>query len=306
MKYLDKIIGLACIIAATGFASCSDDNEDLIPGPTVDNFFAPDPADNSEEARMRRDFYKENGIYLLFSDTLATYIDSNGLERVETVDFKWTSLTTHDVLTTVTYDKIPESERQASVDWATAYFLPYIKDGKLKPYSILLVDNLMKEDGYSPEDIDFYNTWRCFTINMTNLHGVEGEEAKILGKELLRTLVDQKLTDSSPELSDFFAICDEYYGNYISDLFPDWTSEQDLTEIYRLGFLDYNEHWSGRPINDSFLYSDDDLDSFKDAVFNEDEAEFREKWAEYPLILQKYDLLLECFENLGVNLKAVQ
>ena len=151
MKYLSKIIGLACIIAATGFASCSDDNEDLVPGLTVDNFFAPDPADNSEEARMRRDFYKENGIYLLFSDTLATYIDSNGLERVETVDFKWTALTSHDVLTTVTYDKIFESERQASVDWAATYFLPYIKDGKMKPYSILLVDNLMVNTGYSPK-----------------------------------------------------------------------------------------------------------------------------------------------------------
>ncbi|WP_297072984.1 hypothetical protein [uncultured Duncaniella sp.] len=306
MKYLSKIIGLACIIAATGFASCSDDNEDLVPGLTVDNFFAPDPADNSEEARMRRDFYKENGIYLLFSDTLATYIDSNGLERVETVDFKWTALTSHDVLTTVTYDKIFESERQASVDWAATYFLPYIKDGKMKPYSILLVDNLMVNTGYSPKKAAFYNTWRCFTINMSDTHGVEGEEAKSLGKTMLRNLVDQKLTQYSPELADFFAVCEEYYEADIIDFFPDWAYEQDIEQIYNIGFLKYNQYWGDDPEYDYMPYRSHDLTNFKDAVFNEDEAEFREKWAEYPIIIQKYDLLLECFENLGVNLKAVQ
>ena len=75
-----------------------------------------------------------------------------------------------------------------------------------------------------------------------------------------------------------------------------------MTLVYDAGFLTYYPDFYGDHDYDSFPYESTDFRLFKDAIFNEDEAEFREKWSEYPKIIEKYEILKRAIENLGLNL----
>ena len=111
----------------------------------------------------------------------------------------------------------------------------------------------------------------------------------------------------SSEVEDFFDICYDLYYSYPAAEFPDWVDDQDITLVYEAGFLTYYpDTWDYDPEYDAFPTETSDLRLFKDAIFNEDEAEFREKWADYPIIILKYEILKNILTNLGIDFNAVK
>lgn len=308
MKTINKFIAGFAVMAFPVFCSCSEEKE-LTPGAAYPDFFAVDPADNSPEAQLRRDFRERTGIHLLFNDVLATYTDVDGIEKTEKVDFSWNMDSYSSKYYRFTYlDDIDEMRTMASA--VEKYFIPYIniEGGQMKPYSILLPRTL-EIDTYNEnrwKKTNYISCWRCFAVNCDYWLGKEEEEMKAQGRSLLRTLVDEKISTYASELDDFRAVCDEVYDIPVMDVYPDWVDEQDISLIYELGFLSYEEDWYGEVEYDYLPYESKDIRMFKDAVFYEDEAEFREKWADYPKIIQKYELMKEAIEGLGINLNAVK
>ncbi|MGN1229273.1 MAG: hypothetical protein ACI4T5_06405, partial [Prevotella sp.] len=84
MKKIHILFAMLLISAIT-LISCSD-NEDTTPSMADANVFAPAASDNSATAQLQRDFYKETGVYLLFTDTLTAV---NG-GKPELLDLGWT------------------------------------------------------------------------------------------------------------------------------------------------------------------------------------------------------------------------
>lgn len=296
-------------VAAMCLCSCGDGAEDLTPSEPYVNFFEVPASDNSASASLRRNFYGDTGIYLLFSDVLAEYTDEYGNDRVEKVDFNWQLTGNRSIR--YSFDGLEEDEREKVLSLVSKYFVPYInvEGGQLKPYSILLVKNLMTNERRSSrmEPVAFLNCWRCFCVNALDWLEADEETARSLGKSLLQSFVDTKINENSPELAPFFAISEEYYEGYISDFFDSWIDEQDVELVYNLGFMRYVEdYWDGDPAYDYFLYESGDISDFKKAVFGEDEEDFKEKWADYPLIIRKYDILKETIAELGVDFNAVK
>lgn len=308
MKIINRIFVVSAIVAAMCLCSCGDGAEDLTPSEPYVNFFEVPASDNSASASLRRNFYGDTGIYLLFSDVLAEYTDEYGNDRVEKVDFNWQLTGNRSIR--YSFDGLEEDEREKVLSLVSKYFVPYInvEGGQLKPYSILLVKNLMTNERRSSrmEPVAFLNCWRCFCINASDWLEADEETARSLGKSLLSSLVDTKVDEYTPALEPFFAICEQYYREDVSDFFDSWVDEQDVELIYNLGFMRYSEDWYGDPAYDYFLYESNDLADFKKAVFNEDEEDFKEKWADYPLIIRKYDILKETIAELGVDFNAVK
>lgn len=310
MNYINKIF-LGLLVVATAFVcSCGDGTETLTPGDPFVNYYDVDPSDKSLSGNLRRNFYESTGVYLLYTDILASYTDSYGIDRVETVDFGWSL---DDANTTIRweFDELTDDEKEMVTDLVMKYFIPYInvEGGSLKPYSIMLVKNLLtnKEDAGYMEESDFISCQRCFAANMTDWIDADSEDAKVLSKLLLRSLVDTKLNDNSPGLEPFFDICADCYENYyISRQILEWIDNQDMELIYEQGFMSYYPDWWDEPEYDSFPSKNNDLKSFMDVIFNQSEDEFMEEWSEYPVIVQKYEILKECIENLGIDLNAVE
>ncbi len=311
MNNINKIfLGLAITLSASFCSSCSDDSEKLIPGEPMQNFFAPDPSDKSATAELRRSFQSETGIYLLFSDILGTYIDDFGMERTDKLDFRWG----FNQYSTFSYNfvELEEGSRNNVANLVKRYYVPYVnvEGGSLKPYSILLVSNLNsnQSDTYEdPSPVDYMENWQCLALNADNWMDIDDEDARVLGREILRQLVSTKLSTSTPELELFFEISAQYYDDYyVADSYPEWMDDQNIELIYESGFLSYDPDSWGDVDYDCFLSEKNDLKDFISALFKNEESAFKEKWGNYPRIIQKYDLLKECIEGLGINLNAVK
>lgn len=310
MKYINKILFVLAVIASGMICSCSDGNEYLTPSEPGVNLFEPDPNDNSEEAQTKRDFYKKTGIYLLFDDYLGKYTDSNGIEHEEWVDFQWKGLTSGSTSINWEFDKVSKEEINKVLPLLEKYFIPYInvKGGQFRPYSLLLVKNLLAPNRWGDlDDADYISCMRCFAINISEWLETEEEDAFVLGRSLLRTLALEKLTQFSPELQPFFEVSQVHYDNgKVWKSFPEWLDNQDIELIYQAGFTRYYPDYDDDPAYDEFPYKSSDLKLFLDHLFYEDENDFKEKWGDYSLIIQKYNLMKEGIEGLGIDFNAVK
>ncbi|MDE5713943.1 MAG: hypothetical protein K2I16_10045, partial [Muribaculaceae bacterium] len=70
MNNINRLLICLSLFAMPMFVSCGDGSEDLTPSAPVVNLFDVNPDDKSPEADMRREFYSNTGIYLLYSDLL--------------------------------------------------------------------------------------------------------------------------------------------------------------------------------------------------------------------------------------------
>lgn len=309
MNHINKLVLIFAVGMTLCVSSCSDGIEKLTPGDPVVNYFEVDPSDKSLNGNLRRDFYQNTGVYLLFNDVLATYTDPLGIERVEKVDFGW-GIDSDDSLLRWSFDELSDEEKQIVCPLISKFLIPYInvKDGNFKPYSVMLVKNLYHGSvEYGLKKQDYISCIRCFGIDVSEWCEADDEYAYTLGRKLLITLIKGKLSTSTPELAPFFDICEECYdAKYVSRYFEDWADNPDVTRIYELGFLTYYPDSWGDIDYDTFPYENTDLRLYIEAVCGENEMEFKEKWSDYPLIIQKYNIMKECIENLGVDFNAVR
>lgn len=303
---MNKIFSILSVAALLFSGGCGDGTESLSPSAPEPNYFEVDASDNSQEAQLRRSFRDDTGIYLIFSDLLATYTDEYGVQREERVDFNW-GMTTSSSDNDPTFDVLEDSEKSNVTELIKRYFIPYInvEGGSMKPYSVLLVKNLEKRISsgrYMPAD--YVSCWRCFGINATDWIGADDDEAKSLGYSLLQSLIQDRLNYTSSELIPFFEISEEYYElEYISKAAPEWIDNQDMEIIYNLGFLDYYPDWMDDPTYDEFQNESNDFKSFLSGLFDPD---FEETWKDYPQIMLKYNTLKKCIEDIGIDFNAVK
>lgn len=308
MNYINKfLIGIAVVLTLP-IIGCGDGSEDLVPSEQEKNLFAVDPEDKSRDAELRREFYDNTGIYLLYTDLLGTYKDNFGNDREERVDFNW-GLNTNNSKQ-IRFEELTDSEKEETTRLMSTYFVPYInvENGKVRPYSILLVKDLgtKGEYDYNFKSQEFYSCFRCFCVNVENWIGADDEEAKALGKTLLKSLVDTKIDYNNEGLDPFFSICDGLHEERIADFIPEWIDEQNVEWIYEKGFMSYYQDYWDEVEYDEFRSRKIDLRDFMNALFNEDEAAFKETWSDYPLIIQRYDILKECVEAIGIDFNAVK
>lgn len=295
MNILNKFFITGLALSSLLVVSCGDDSEDLTPSEPEKNVFMVDPSRTDDEAMIRKDFYETTGIHLIFTDSL---IHSDG--SLEMLDFNWGFNTESSDTYRFTYitDK---KEMEQSAELLSRYFVPYISGGKLRPFSMLPFKKIelgkwnKKKQDYKWSSIDYISNWRCFAVNTEDWAELEPDEYKEAGRGLLTNFIDANLNHKSPELADFFVICKEYY---FEDIDEDWFEEEDMSEIYALGFLSYDDYWEG------YLGEEDDFDDFKDLVLNYTEDEVYEMYGKYDLIMKKYQLFKQAIADIGINLNA--
>lgn len=285
------------ILCLLSLAACNKEDE-LTPSGAKENYFAV-PADATDaESVLRRDFYEQHGIHLLFNDTLyhelaGYYPDGTPYYNTELLDIRY-SMTNQD-LTDLLYEYITDiDEQRKAVEVVEDYILPHLGDD-LCPYSIFLVRNLQTlQYGILETPITYYEGERCFAINASDM--IDSPEDEILStcNDILYNLVERKLTYETAMLEDFYAYSETYYSQMFSNwgisMFP--TSEE-LQYIYSLGFLD-----------DPLLFlvfpsESTDLENYLEAIFYDTEDNFKATYATYPVVLEKYDTLKEIIVELG-------
>lgn len=292
---------LGCFAGVLMFTACSE--EELTPSGANDNPFAVPAEQSDETSQIRREFYEHNNIHLLFSDVLRKeYMgkDANGNDiwKEETLDLDYNLTSDAGKDMELIFIEEPEAQREAAA-LVEKYILPHLaKGGSLLPYSILLVNVIQQEDRYGDmEDVDVYANMRCLAISAGEWLEMDEDEQEEHAKTILQALIQSKFDYTSEAAEPFLAYCEDMYNEDIVDFIPDW--DRNIEDIYALGMLDYSEDWGDDPSYDWFISAKNDFADFFDEVMNGSEEEFRADYGEYPILIQKYEVMKNTIIDLG-------
>ncbi len=304
---LIKQLTLYSLILTSGalFAACSDE-EDLSPSGADDDFFSV-PADATDPTSvLRRDFFNETGIHLLFSEILRTTIvgknsDGTDITREETIDFRWNFTNYNDYLEYEgEYISDVESQRKVAELFKENVY-PHIEGSSLSPFSVLLFGSLKsRTSSWDPmEDTYTLDCWRCLGVNTSGwTESTSQEETDKYTRNICKNLVSARFSTSSKDAQPWMDISDELSRKYLVDILgDDW--DRDITKVYELGFFNYDEDWNDRLYRDRLPYASWDFEDYFDALFDMSEEDFVAQYGNYAKIMEKYYLMKELIERTG-------
>lgn len=296
-----SIYGLL-LLSGIALTACSDEDSPT-PSGVNDDFFTI-PADATDpESVLRRDFYNETGVHLLFNETLCSTVIGkdkygNDIVKDETIDFRWNYNSYNDYLE-YNGGYITDIDGQRKVaELFKKNIIPHIEGSTLSPYSVLLFNSLESRDReWDPfEKAYSISCWRCLGINTEDwLNASTPEEETTATNNICKGLVNSRFNERSDSAEPWTDISYEYSNEYLVNIFDDW--DRDITRVYELGYMGYNE---GVRLNrDRIIYTSDDFKLFYDAIFDQTEEEFTAQWGEYAKIMEKYYLMKKLIEETG-------
>lgn len=283
------ILGFVVIM---GLWACSKEDWPDNSGETI-NFFAVSENATGEEAELRRNFFDETGVYLLFSDTLGSRIVSTlsgeTIVDYQVIDFMW----------------------QLSVGSYYAdslEFFPYLEIKKMKvaakfiqeeilanlpelfyPYSVLLVERMILYKSYygtydDGTELGIYAGMQSTAIALDDVENASVEEKEILKNEMMKAIIINGISLIQEEdLAIFHSYSEDFYNVYTWNL---------PSPVQLAGFLP----------SKSISYSkSEDVLNFVEKIFDLSEVEFREIYAEYPLVIKKMEEMIKILREYGVN-----
>ena len=225
--------------------TCGEEDA-LTPSGNELNSFLPDESDHSPVAELRRSFYEETGIYLLFSDTLRhvqTGTDEQGrpVYDTEMVDFNYNLNGDGDYNLRMEYYTTLE-EMQAAAQTFKDEYLPHMGESMML-YSLLLLKNL-EQDRYNEDDWQFLasaSNIYCMGVATGDLANLTEEERAATALEVFKDIVDNAISEfdwDDYEGPFYDATGEVYSGDYVDDWVEGWDRTQ-LEAIYELGFINY-------------------------------------------------------------------
>ena len=291
-----KILFVFAVVA--GLCSCTKEDwfENLQP---EINFFAVPEDATGEEADLRRDFFENTGIYLLFNDTLGIRetptLSGEMVNEPQVLNFSWSMTSTNTYPDSLVFDYFQDITQQtASAQFLQEVVLPALPE-LFYPYSLLLVrGGILFNNNYGTYDpgveISVLPALQAMAIALGDVTNLSAEEKDNLEAEIIKEFVTSRI-DLIPEeeFVAFYSYSEEYYDAY------SW----DLPDPYALaGFLDtYRYDWSV-----TFNSRKYDKLAFVEKVFEISEDEFRATYAEYPIIVNKMEEIVKVLNKYGVNI----
>ncbi len=294
MKY---IIGLLII---AGLWACSKEDWPDNSRPEVNPFAVPTGA-TGEEAELRRGFFDRMGLYLLFSDTLVAQevnAVSGKKEKVYSkVHLEWNMVSTNQGIDSfICYPYKTLEEKKMVTEFVERGVLVNVPE-MFYPYSIMLLERLVyyqyNYGSYKdPVEYSFYAGMQSTVITVNNLSAFTAEEKEELKTNLVGNLISSNISViPEADWADFYSYSDEYYKLSSKYEVPD--------PIEACGYLPTyaNTGWGGP----DFHTKEYDLKAFVEEIFKLSESEFRETYAEYPIIIDKMEEMVKVLHKHGVK-----
>lgn len=302
MKTIDKLLSFAILIIASGsLLSCAGEEDALKPTKDTNEFAANYKLD-PEMASICDDFYDRHRVYLLYNDTLDSYKDSRGVECFHTVNLNW-NLTT---LNTTDYDfgyLDNNADRKEGARFVEDYLLPSIKGKKKEPYSFLICKSIKEfvSNFNTAEWQDRSNvvSFRCMAFAVGEILKMSDEEKNEALKTLLYEMLNNELMSASgPDIDEFNALVNGVHYTNIRNVIPDW--DGSLEPLYELGFLGTNVYGYNFPTNK------EDISEFVKNAIMIPREEFHAQWSQYPIIIQRYDIIWNHINDTYLNMDTLK
>lgn len=306
MKHLSYLVAsLFCVSAMMSSLTSCTAEEELTPSGARDNYFAVDPDATDAESVLKRKFYADNDVYLLFGDTLFNeYLgtDANGKPyyHTETVDINYGLISTSNndfQITYLTPDQQAEKEKAAKL--VEKYIFSHMGNA-LRPYSVMLVgaiqnyEYVIDYDNYifGYEWVVYYLVpgMRCHMIAATPVLAMNEEELDEWATDVLYQMLYAALSSKDEALADFYAYSSAYYQAYKSEL-----------GLEPYGTLDSDVYPYGMLKNSSYILGSQsaDLEAYLQVILSMTEEEIQKTYGDYDIIMKKFKIMRNLLLELG-------
>lgn len=277
------------------FSGCSSEDV-IVPGnvPFVDPFLI--PADKTDaESVLRRGFYERTGIHLILRDEVGQTLDAEGNPYTEMIDLEW-NLTGES--SPENYTLLSPDEQAKAVEALEKYIVPHLCGEGSSLFAIYPVADYY--DRYGDSEVIFSNV-RCTLINMKDILAADDEDelAASINTTLLAIATAMIKELSYEDREPFYDFSEEYHSEYISDYIPEWLDDQDITYVYEYGFVNYYKDRWGEVDYDAFPSYSNDFSQFIEFTVKNSEDEVNAKFADYPLVIAKYQLMRSLITKAG-------
>jgi len=261
-----------------------------------ENIFAPAKGAMDEESLLRREFFNTTGVYLLFNDTLTSYTvtsmtgESVVVNEIFNPGYAMTSSSAGDKFEFTYYDDIENQKLVA--DFVIGEVLTKIPK-EMYPFSFFLTNRMLVSKNsygtfYEPELTNLYSGLQGAAVALGDLGVLNENERKALASDLLKNIIIAQI-DKIPvaKFEKFYNYSNEYY-----DIFS-WNIPDPYPSVGLL--MTYAYEWGI-----SFNSAEYDLKAYIEEVFAMGEEEFRTKYTEYPICIEKMEELIKVLGSYGI------
>lgn len=298
MKKYRIILGLLFISAC--WACSEEDSLETV----YDNrfsYFAPDSEATDEESILRRNFYETEKSYLLFNDTLRHEpigVDNTGEMRyfTELLDLGYYVGSNY---TEYKYDFVymqTFEEKRASVDFLKEYILLHFSSD-LRPFSWLLVKEMSYTNYAGTTYYNSINGERCTALALGDILSLTDDAKEQLSQDIIISVLSSLLAIKDAEMQKFFSISNGLYeGSFTLDDYYDEVANMEA--LKNAGFICKGEFW-GFETTGIYPSKERDCNAFIKLVFNYSPEEVEDMYGDYPLVMEKYNVINNLITELG-------
>ncbi len=284
--------------------SCADKEDNITPEAPAKNYFAADINANDEESLLKKEFYKNNGCYLLFNDTLRH--DSIGekpngqiIYQTETVDVPYIMSSQAYFAYKYTYIRDIE-KKKAAASFIEKDILPHLS-AQLRPYSWLLVNSITKyavndnSYSYDSEQTSVVGN-RATAIGIQDIFGMDESDTQQFAKDLSAAIVADKVSSQEASiLEPFTKFCNNLYETTSETIPSDDESNMELMQ--QNGFI--GPHYlSGIIFYGNYPNKVEDIKDFAKLVVEKDDQYVKDTYNN-EIILEKYMIMKNIILSLG-------
>ncbi|MBO7580594.1 MAG: hypothetical protein J6T38_03620 [Bacteroidaceae bacterium] len=280
--------------------SCSEDGVTPHLKDTTQAFLPADD-DNSEEAQMRREFYQGYGSFLLFNDTLqheALGKDVNGDMHyfTEVLDLNYQvgmSTESNEKFNFIVMTDL--DQKRIAVQYIKDYLLVHLT-GKLKPYSWLLVDKIQRDFLGSISYPYVATGQRSVAVACNLLPRLTDAQKAQYTTQVMNTIIAKLVTDNASAFEEFFHVSLAYYDGE----FPvPSTNAENTALLNQVGFISRGTDEFKQESNGLYPNQEQDIKAYARLVVANSAETLQSKYTDYPLVLEKIDLMRETLKSLG-------
>lgn len=305
---MKKIYAIA--IVTLSLAACNSE-DDIRPRNPEECYFENTYGSSDTDLLLQEDFFKRNNIYVVFNDTLRKEIagydsNNNPYYDVRLVDIGYgMNVNMNPNTETIGFEYLTsEEDKVQGVKFLDEMILPSLGT-PLRPFSFLLVNKInhaiLQYGSMLPDNPIIYSGWRCSAIALPGIGTMSEPEKESMRRTILQSIVVKAIGTLDQSIFEkFYSYCEPYYEKYaLYDEAEAFIALHPTT--YDLGFLSAYSYGND---NGFYMYNfkakNYDLDDYTAVLFSMSEAEFRTQYADYPIVLKKYDILKSIVEGLGV------
>lgn len=293
---------IASLLVLAGMTACNKEDALTPEEDFTISHFLPSESDTSEEAQLRRQFYKEENSFLLYNDTirhdlLGTGPDGKEYYRTETIDIGYSVGDNYEQSGSYSYEYLTtDAEKKAAAAFIKEELLSHLQAQSLRPFSWLAARKVIYTAFGSDTEKASVKGERCIAVSLGDIASPDIDK-KELGSQIMQSMLGSLITSKEEELKVFCDVCNSIYDTRFT---TDRVEENEWEEIRSKGFIKRAVNdWSGNVLWGWYPTKTQDVNAFVELALSSTEAEVKAQYAKYPVIIQKYNLMKQVIESVG-------